>query len=284
MVGPGKFFDPGECYVVCAAMICSPYGECGPFTTNPTTGKPWLLDFPRTTVRDIVASNIRVRKHLGIEKIDILVGPSIGGFQAVEWAVMEPDRVESAVFLATDTRVSPLVTAFNESQRMALRADATFLAAESLEGGREGLKCARSMALISYRTVEGYNLTQAETDPDVVFADRAASYQRHQGDKLIARGFDAYSYCYLSYALDSHNVGRGRGGEAAALGTIKARTLVINIPTDMVFPAYRARVFKEFIPGAEYRELPSIFGHDGFLIENEALVSIFREFFNIPLQ
>ena len=280
MVGPGKMFDPDECFVVCAAMICSAYGSCGPFNVNPATHRPWLLDFPRTSVRDMVRSHIIVREHLGIDSIDVLLGPSIGGFQAVEWAVMEPDVIKTAIFLATDTRVAPMVTAYNESQRMALKADPTFLAAESLEGGREGLKCARSIALISYRTMDGYNLTQSEKDDDTLFADRAGSYQRHQGDKLVARGFDAYSYWYLTYALDSHNVGRGRGGEASALSGIKARTLVCNINTDVLFPSNRAIKSAACIPGAVYRDLPSIFGHDGFLIENDALTAIFKDFFS----
>lgn len=280
MVGPGRMFDPDECYIVCAAMICSAYGACGPSTINPATGKPWLLDFPLTTIRDMVHSHILVREHLGIDCIDVLLGPSIGGFQAVEWTVMEPDVIKSAVFLATDTRVAPMVTAYNESQRMALRADPSFLEAKSVEGGREGLKCARSIALISYRTMDGYNLTQAEKEDDTLIAERASSYQRHQGDKLIVRGFDAYSYWYLTFALDSHNVGRGRGGEAAALGTIKARTLVCNINTDVLFPSNRAVKSAACIPGAKYRDLPSIFGHDGFLIENDVLTSIFKEFFS----
>jgi len=278
MVGSGKFIDPDKCYVVCAAMICSPYGACGPFSINPSSGKPWLLDFPKTTVRDIVNSNILVRKHLGIESIDVLIGPSIGGFQAVEWSVMEPYLVRTAVFLATDTRIAPFATAFNESQRMALKADPTFLAAANLKGGSEGLKCARSIALISYRTADGYNMTQQEKDTDTLFADRASSYQRHQGDKLVARDFDAYSYWYLTYALDSHNVGRGRGGEAEALSGIKARTLVVSIPSDVLFPASRGKVYASRIPGAEYRELQSSFGHDGFLIENEPLISILKNF------
>jgi len=278
MVGPGKFFDPEEWYVVCAAMICSAYGACGPFTENPATGKPWLLDFPRTSVRDMVNSNIRVRKHLGIESIDLLVGPSIGGFQAAEWGVMEPDVIKNLVLLATDTRVAPFATAFNESQRMAIKADPSFFECKGLEGGREGLKCARSIALISYRTLKGYNYTQEEGDPDALFADRAASYQRYQGQKLVDRAFDAYSYWYLTYALDSHNVGRGRGGEAAALGTVKARTLVVSIDSDLLFPAERGRVSASCIPGAEFIELKSIYGHDGFLIEREPLIAIFNNF------
>ena len=235
MVGDGLLFDSSRYFIVCVNMLCSPYGSSGPASINPLTGKPYLMSFPQTTVRDIVNANILVRKFLGIEKIDLMVGPSIGGFQALEWVIMEPDVVKEVVFLATATKVTPFMTALNESQRMALLADHSFTAAESLDGGRKGLACARSIALISYRTFDGYNLTQSEEDDNCLFADRAASYQRYQGKKLVKR-FDAYSYWYLTRTLDSQNVGRGRGGVVKALSGIKARCLVISIDSDMLFP------------------------------------------------
>lgn len=276
MVGPGRCFDPDDCFIVCVSVLCSPYGLCGPASVNPKTGKPYFFDFPMTTVRDIVSADILVRKHLGIDRIDIMLGPSIGGFQTLEWVIMEPDVVERAVFLATATRVPPYLTAFNESQRMALLADRSFKAAESLDGGREGLKCARSIALISYRTFDGYNLTQPEMEDDTMFADRAASYQRHQGDKLVDRDFDAYSYWYLTYTLDSMNVGRGRGGVEKALEMIKAKCMVISITSDVLFPPKHGKATVRALKNADYHEIDSIFGHDGFLIENDQLAAILR--------
>ena len=276
MVGPGCMFDPDKVFVACSAMLCSPYGACGPATVNPQTGKPYLLDFPRTTVRDIVRANILVRKHLGIETIDLMLGPSIGGFQTLEWVIMEPDVVKRAVFLATSNRVMPYLTAFNESQRMALKADQTFVEAKDINGGIEGLKCARSIALISYRTFEGYNVSQPEPDDNTMFADRAASYQRYQGEKLVRRDFDAYSYWYLTYALDSMNVGRGRGGVAKALELIKARCAVISITSDQIFPPGHMRETAQSMKHADYYEINSIYGHDGFLIENDQLTAILR--------
>ena len=150
MVGNGRLFDPDIYFIVCVNILCSPYGSSGPASVNPDTGQPYLMTFPQTTVRDVVNANILVRKHLGIEKIDLMVGPSIGGFQALEWVIMEPDVVGEAVFLATATRVTPFMTALNESQRMALQADPTFTEAKSLNGGKKGLACARSIALIPY--------------------------------------------------------------------------------------------------------------------------------------
>ena len=273
MVGKGCLIDPAKYYVVCAGMLCSPYGSSGPSSINPATGKPWYLDFPETTVRDIVRANILVRKHLGIEHIDMMLGPSIGGFQTLEWCIMEPDIIDSAIFLATATRVSPYLTAFNESQRMALLADPTFKAAESLEGGRDGLACARTIALISYRTYDGYNATQWEEDPDTLFADRAGSYQRYLGLKLVRR-FDAYSYWYLTRSLDSQNVGRGRGGVEAALSRIKARCAVISIDSDVLFPPKHGKETVAALKWASYYEISSIYGHDGFLIEHDQLTAI----------
>ncbi len=276
IVGPGRLFDTETMFVVCVSMLGSPYGECSPSTVNPSTGKPYLLDFPMITVRDIVNCCIAVRKALGIDRVDILIGPSIGGFQAVEWAIMEPEMIAKAVFLATAVRVPPTVTAFNESQRLALLADSTFRKAESIEGGREGLKCARSIALLSYRTSLGYNMTQYELDENTLFADRAASYQRYQGEKLVRRLFDAYGYWYLTYSLDSMNAGRGRGGVRKALAKIKAECCLISITNDIVFPPYLMEEAAGMIKKSEYHQIESMFGHDGFLIEKDALSDILR--------
>lgn len=273
MVGEGKLFDPEKYYIVCVNMIGSPYGSSSPASVNPSTGKAYMLDFPKVTVRDIVRGNILVREHLGIEHIDLMVGASIGGFQAVEWCVMEPERISRAVFIATATRVSPYLTAFEESQRMALLADQTFLEAKDLKGGEAGLRCARSMALISYRSFDGYCLTQAENDEDCLFADRAASYQRYQGKKLSDR-FDAYCYWSLSYSLDSHNLGRGRGGVEKALSLIQADSTLICIDSDCLFPPEDMKAFAQGIGGAKYHQISSRFGHDGFLLEYQALTNI----------
>ena len=156
MVGPGRTIDPERDYVVCVNMLGSSYGSESPARENPATGKPWLLDFPRVTIRDSVSAFIAVRKHLGVEKIDLLIGASNGGFNAVEWAVTEPERIGRALFLCTAPRISPFMGATIEAQRMALEADPTFREAKDLSGGAAGLKCARAQALISYHCFKGY--------------------------------------------------------------------------------------------------------------------------------
>lgn len=273
LVGPGKLFDTEKYFVICANMLGSAYGSSGPASINPATGTPYYFAFPMVTVRDIVKANDLVRRHLGIKKIDLMVGGSIGGFQSVEWTIMEPELFEKAIFIACGSRVTPWLTAWEESQRMALETDPTFRECVSLRGGEMGLRCARSIALISYRSYEGYNATQAEKDVDCLFADRAGSYQRYQGKKLSDR-FDAYSYYYLSASVNSYNVGRGRGGVEAALASIKTDCTVVGIDSDRLFPVEEQKFIAEAIPGAKYHEITSKFGHDGFLLENDQLTEI----------
>ena len=168
MVGPGKAIDTEKNFVACVNMLGSAYGSEGPAQVNPQTGKLWLLDFPKVTVRDMVTASIVVRKALGVSSVDLLIGSSIGGFQAIEWAVTEPEVFKRCLFIATAPRVSPYLSATVEAQRMALEADPTFREARDLSGGAAGLKCARAQALISYRCFEGYGLTQFEADPDTL--------------------------------------------------------------------------------------------------------------------
>ena len=295
LVGPGKFFDTEKYFIFCVNMLGSPYGSSGPIempeqvghdgedehNDTPRHARPrsgiWNpFGFPLVTVRDMVNASIEVRKHLGINKIDLLIGSSIGGFQAVEWAVMEPDIFKKVVFMATGARVSPWISASMEAQRMALEADPSFRKCQSgLDGGKEGLKCARAQALMTYRSYEGYQLTQAEKDEDTLFAGRAASYEQYQGKKLADR-FDAYSYYYLTKSVDSHNVGRGRGGLAKALGRITADTTAVFIDSDGLFPPSHMREWARMIPGVTIKEISSDFGHDGFLLETEQIVNIIK--------
>ena len=272
LVGPGKLLDTQKYFILCVNMLTSPYGSSGPSSEGPD-GRPYLLDFPLVTIRDMVAASILVRKHLGIDTIDFIVGSSIGGFQALEWTITESERFRNAIFMATAPFVSPWLVASVETQQMALEADRTFKEARSIEGGAAGLACARAQALMSYRCYDGYYQTQQEPDPDFIQAGRAASYQRYQGEKLVRR-FDAYSYYYLGLALKSHNPGRGRGGLKAALASIKASTVVVGIDTDGLFPAQENRRMSALIPGAQYKQITSSFGHDGFLLEAAQVTEI----------
>jgi homoserine O-acetyltransferase len=197
----------------------------------------------------------------------------------MEWAIMEPHFMEHLALIATTPCSEPWAAAFNESQRMAIRLDKTW-GEESDDAGLDGMAVARSIALISYRGGAAYNATQQETEPyEASFVRRAHSYQQYQGEKLRRR-FNAMSYYRLSEAVDSHNIGRGRGGISKALQSIEARTLVVAISSDILFPPEAHTPLREHIRGAEYHLIESEFGHDGFLVEHEKLNRIITNFIN----
>lgn len=276
-VEQGRFLDPDKHFVVCANIIGSCYGTTGPLHINPATGKPYFREFPRYTMRDIVKAHQVLADALGIERIHTLVGSSVGGFQAVEWAVSQPERFDKLVLLATDAKASPWTIAIDETQRMAIFSDATFFD-DCPNGGAAGLAAARAIGLLTYRGGKGYNLTQQ--DDDEKYTDplhRACTYQQYQGRKLVDR-FDAYSYIAILQSFDTHNVGRGRGGVANALARIKAKTLVVGLTTDIIFSPEEMRQLAEMISFAEYREIDSPFGHDGFLVETDQLNDILIPF------
>lgn len=274
LVGPGKAVDTERDFVVCINYLNSPFGSECPASINPDTGKPWLLDFPKVTFHDSVFAAIEVRKALGIETIDLLLCPSSGGFLGIDWAITEPDRFRKCVFIATAPRCTPYIGATMENQRMALEADPTFREARDIHGGAAGLACARAQARHSYRCFESYGLSQSESDPEFLYATRVASYQRHQGEKFVQSGFDAYSFWAICNAYDSLNVGRGRGGLEKALARITAPVTVVSLSTDQIFPPEDGRFWSALIPGARFIVFPTRYGHDGFLIETDALAPL----------
>ncbi|MDR1341379.1 MAG: homoserine O-acetyltransferase [Prevotellaceae bacterium] len=278
MVGDDRFFNGQDYFLVCANVPGSCYGTTGPLSVNPQTGKPYFGNFPHVTVRDMVAAHNKLREYLGIDRIYAVIGSSIGGFQAIEYAMSIPDRIEHLVLIATNCRVTPWGTAFNEAQRMSIFADKTYFD-NVPEGGLEGMKAARATALLSYRSYDGYNQTQYEENDDVIFADKAASYERYQGKKLADR-FNAYSYVIMTKAIDSHNAGRFRGGVDRALAALNVKTLLIGIDSDILFPTAELKFMHDRIPNSQYAELSSVFGHDGFLLESKQLSEIMQNFFD----
>ncbi|KUG08241.1 homoserine O-acetyltransferase MetX [Solirubrum puertoriconensis] len=278
LVGPSHYYDPAEWFIVCANVLGSCYGTTGPISPVPPHNRPLYQAFPRLTVRDLVAAHEQLRQHLGIEKIHTVIGGSLGGQQALEWTIAQPKLFDYLVLLATNARHSPWGIAFNEAQRLAIQADCTYQGG-GLEGGVAGLRAARAIALLSYRSYDAYGRTQAEPDHDTLPAFyRASSYQQYQGDKLTAR-FNAYSYVTLSHIMDSHNVGRGRGGLEAALAQVQARTLVLGISSDVLFPPAEQQFIARHIPGAMYAEMDSPYGHDGFLIETAQITHFLERFY-----
>jgi len=227
LIGEGKLFDPEKHFIVCANMIGSCYGSTGPTSTNPATDKPYGKDFPLVTIRDMVAAHQLLQQHLGIDRIKLAIGGSMGGQQVLEWAITDPDLFEYIVPLAANAQHSPWGIAFNDAQRMAIKADPT-IHDDTPEAGKNGMEAARAIAMLSYRHYQTYQRTQAEPNDEKIDDFRASSYQRYQGLKLRKR-FNVWSYFALSRAMDSHNVGRGRGGVGAALQRIRAKTFAIGI-------------------------------------------------------
>ncbi len=272
-VEAGCFLDPNKWFVVCANIISSCYGSTGPMSINPATGEPYYNEFPKVTIRDMVNAHILLASELGIGHIHTLVGCSVGGFQAIEWAAMQPERFDKFVFLATSPKASPWSIALDETQRMAILSDKSY-GEKRPDAARDGLAAARAIGLLSYRGPWGYNLSQQDPPSDgIPNTHRACTYQQYQGEKLCRR-FDAYSYMAILDAFDTHDIGRGRGGVSQALAKIKAPAIVIGITTDIIFTPDEMKELTAALPNAEYFELQSEFGHDGFLVEHEKLNQI----------
>jgi homoserine O-acetyltransferase/O-succinyltransferase len=280
LVGDGKFFDPAKYFIICVNKPGSPYGSISPLSEDPHTGQPYYSAFPVFTIRDIVSTYQHLRQYLGIPKISIGIGGSTGGMQLLEWAVREPELFTYIIPIATSAVLSPWGIAFNASQRMSIEADATWTD-RAPDAGQKGLAAARSVALLSYRHFNGYTLTQPRDKTFMALGDSviyaADNYQRYQGLKLVNR-FNAVCYYRLTQVMDSHDVGVGRGGVVNALRLIKAKTLIIGIASDLLYPIGEQEFLQQHIPGARLLQLESDFGHDGFLLEYEKIEKSLREF------
>ena len=276
IAGHGKLYNPEKYFIVCVNILGSCYGSTGPLNINPATGQPYYHSFPFVTVRDIVASMELLRSHLGINKIHTVIGGSLGGMQALEWNIIRPELFEHLVLIGTNAFQSAWGIALHESQRMAIEADATWNE-NNVTAGMEGMKVARSIALLGYRNYNTYNKTQTDKDHRLK-GFSASSYQRYQGKKLADR-FNAFSYYALCDTMDSHNVGRGRGSVEQALRMVKAKTCCIGINSDILFPKEESRFLAEHIPGAHFHEINSTMGHDGFLTEHEQLTTVINNFY-----
>ena len=282
LVGEGSLLDPDKYFIVCANILGSCYGSTGPHSIDPASNEPYYFTFPQITIRDMVSAHELLREHLGLTNIHTCIGGSLGGQQALEWAIMNPDLISNLILMATNAFHSPWGRAFNESQRLAIKADSTW-SENRPDAGKDGLKAARAIALLSYRNYTTYLHKQSEQDVDKVDDYRASSYQNYQGDKLVGR-FNAHSYWYLSKAMDSHNVGRGRVDVDVALKSVKAKTLVIGITSDLLFPVAEQVFMSRHIKDAVYHEIDSLFGHDGFLIETQKIGTIIKDFFTVGKQ
>jgi homoserine O-acetyltransferase/O-succinyltransferase len=275
MVGVGKLFDPEKHFILCVNMPGSCYGSTGPLDINPQTGEPWYHSFQFFTTRDMVRTYQHLKNALGISKVKLGIGGSMGGQQLLEFAIEEPQLFEYIIPIATNASHSPWGRAFNAAQRIAIEADPSWKE-QKADAGINGMKAARSIALISYRHYSSYDVTQQDNDEQLE-GFKSESYQQYQGEKLAKR-FNAFSYYVLSKGMDAHNVGRGRGSIKEVLKTITAKTLVIGIETDILFPVNEQEFLANEIPGARLAVISSAFGHDGFLLEYDKINQVITAF------
>lgn len=274
LVGEGKLYNPGEHFIVCANVIGSCYGSTSPLSVDPENGQPFFHRFPLITIRDVVAAMELLREHLEIDSIQVCIGGSLGGQQALEWVIEYPKAIRKLILIAANASHSPWGIAFNESQRMAIAADHTWKN-DSPDAGLEGLKAARSIAMLTYRHYDTYNFSQARDNSDQIDDFRAATYQQYQGEKFIRR-FNAFSYWTLTKMMDTHNVGRNRNGLVSALQGIALPTLIIGIASDLLFPVREQYFLQTHIPDSTYQEIDSLYGHDGFLVDYGPLTRIIQ--------
>ena len=270
VVGNNHVIDPEKHFIICANILGSCYGSTGPLSIDPATQQPYFSSFPLITIRDMVQAHILLRKHLGIEKIFLLMGGSMGGYQAMEWCVMENNVMENVLLLATSASESAWGIATHTAQRLSIEADGTWNT-PSPHAAAKGLKAARAIGMLTYRN---YGImVQQQTDTDVEKTDhyKASSYINYQGDKLVHR-FNAYSYWHLTKSMDSHHLGRGRGGNLeTVLKQIASRTLIIGISSDILCPLIEQRFLAQHIPNTSMIEIDSDYGHDGFMVESKII-------------
>jgi homoserine O-acetyltransferase len=280
LIGENKTINPEDHFIICVNILGSCYGSTNALSENPKTGQPFYHDFPFFTIRDIANSIDLLRQELqsklGFEKIWLCIGGSMGGQQAMEWAIKKPNLIENLILIATNAKHTAWGIAFNSSQRLAIENDFTWKESNP-KAGINGMKVARSIALLSYRNYEAYNLTQTNNDERTQNFS-SESYQVYQGEKLAQR-FDAFAYYNLSKAMDSHDVGRNRGGIEKALSQINAKTVVVSITNDVLFPSEDQQILAKYIPNSTYFEIKSPYGHDGFLLEGEKLGKIVADSF-----
>ena len=270
MAGKGAALDTEKYFIVCANILGSCYGSSGPLSIHPATGKPYGSGFPAITIRDMVNAHILLRGHLGIQQIRLLVGGSMGGYQALEWCVAEPAVIEKLFLLATSATESAWGIAVHTAQRLAIEAEDGWNT-NIAGGGKKGLKAARAIGMLSYRNYGIMVKTQTDSDFEKLDQYKASSYILHQGNKLADR-FNAYCYWLLTKAMDTHQLSRGRGGLVnVVLQQIKQPALVIGISSDILCPPVEQEQIAAALPNAHLMIIDSVYGHDGFLVEGEKI-------------
>ncbi|MBU0730343.1 MAG: homoserine O-acetyltransferase [Proteobacteria bacterium] len=292
MIGPGKGIDTDKYFVICANILGSCMGSTGPSSLNPTTGKPYGLDFPVVTVGDMVTAQKALIDHLGISKLCSVIGGSIGGMQVLEWTLRYPDMVKSAVPLATTARHSALAIAFNEISRQSIMADPNWNKGNYYGGNKPdlGLAVARMIGHVTYLSDESMRRKfgrrlQDKSDFSFHFdADfQVESYLRYQGKKFVER-FDANSFLYITKAADYFDLENQHGGGSTskAFAKAKAKFLIVSFTSDWLYPTYQSKALVQAMKknslDVSFCEIEAEWGHDAFLLPNDRLSNLLKGF------
>ncbi len=279
LIGEGRALDPGRHFIVCSNVLAGCYGSSGPIQPHPQDAAPWGSRFPRITVRDMVQLQARLMDHLGVAELSLVLGPSLGGMQVLEWAASFPHRVRAIAPIGVSGRHSAWCIGISEAQRQAIYADPDW------QQGRyppsrppaKGLAVARMFAMCSYRSRENFEqrFSRSLQPGDSRFS--VESYLDYQGTKLVRR-FDANTYVRLTQAMDSHDLARDRGDYLEVLASIDVPALIVSVDSDVLYPPCEQRELAEHLPQARYEVLHTPAGHDGFLIETESLNGMLASF------
>lgn len=293
LIGSGRPFDTDRYFVICSNVLGGCSGSTGPGSINPRTGQRYGMRFPVITIRDMVNAQYRLLKHLGVQQIALLAGGSIGGQQALEWAVTYPEMVQKVAVFAATAALTAQAIAFSEVERQAIMSDPAWLSGDYApgKGPKTGLAIARMLAMITYQSEESmemrfgrrpaYSLeeTAPSGSPDLGTRFDVENYLYHQGASLVER-FDANSYLYLSRAMDLYDVSAGYASLEEALSRLQSKALFVGIRSDFLFPAAQVRWLTDKVRhlggDAHYAELDSPYGHDAFLKEWQQMSDLLK--------
>jgi homoserine O-acetyltransferase/O-succinyltransferase len=293
LVGPGRAIDTDRSFVVCANVLGGCQGTTGPAHPHPDDGRPWGSRFPVVSIRDMVRCQVAVADRVGVKRWATVIGGSMGGMQALEWAAMYPERVRSIIPIATCFAATAQQIGWWSTGRRIIRLDpkwhgGDYYDAAPGDGPSEGLALARQVSQITFRTDDVFTdrFGRDEVEPisggfELWQRFEVERYLEYHGDKLVRR-FDANSYLLLTKAMDLHDVGRGRGGAAGALARYDGQVLALGVSSDLLYPSYQSREIVEVARGvgldAEYIEIESVHGHDAFLLEVDQVADAVEKF------
>jgi homoserine O-acetyltransferase len=273
LFGPGKALDPARDFIICSNVLGGCNGSTGATSSDPQ-GRRYGHRFPALTIRDQVRAKMNLADALGVRSVSMVVGGSMGGLHALEWALLDPKRVRSLAVIAASARHSAWCRAWSETQRMALRSDPAFLDGKYAPEAppTTGLGVARAIAMTTYRCPKVFEhrhgAAGSDGNNDVGARDSQSvhAWLRHHAERFAGR-FDANTYLTLIDAMDRHDIGRHRGGIAEALRRVGQPALVVSIQSDGLYVPSEQREICKYLPHAEYVEIASDHGHDGFLID-----------------